>query len=60
MNGLFPIIRRLRRPLIVDAAPAVVVDHVEPALPVAALPMMEPLEPPKSSDAKASPKRKAQ
>ena len=60
MNGLFPIIRRVRRPLIVDAAPPVVVDRVEPAPPVAALPVMEPVEPPKSSDAKASSKRKAQ
>jgi hypothetical protein len=55
MNELFPIIRRKRRPLVVSAAPPVVVGSVEP-LQVVARPA-EPVvtgEDPKANDAKAA------
>ena len=34
-NGLYPIIRRVRRPLVVADAPPAVVENVEPVQPVA-------------------------
>jgi hypothetical protein len=70
MNGLFPIIRRKRRPLVVDVPPAV----VAPVQPVASKPLVEsvpvladghqpapesvpdgPSEKPKTTDAKPAP-----
>jgi len=59
MNQLYPIIRRKRRPLLVDAAPPVAVVNVEPVPPVPLLPVVEPIELPKPSDVKPSSKRKA-
>ena len=59
MNQLYPIIRRKRRPLTVDAAPPVVVVNVEPVPLVPLLAVIETIELPKPSDAKPSSKRKA-
>ena len=59
MNQLYPVIRRKRRPLIVDAAPPVVVVNAEPVPPVPLLAVIETIEPPKPSDVKPSSKRKA-
>jgi len=38
MQTLYPIIRRVRRPLVVTDAPPVVVGNVEPVQPIAARP----------------------
>ena len=58
MNGLYPIIRRVRRPLIVaDAVVAPAVASVAPVIPVAPSPSVEPVQPvklPEASDAKVS------
>ena len=42
METLYPIIRRVRRPLLVEDAPPVMVGNVEPVQPIAALPEVEP------------------
>jgi hypothetical protein len=57
MNGLFPIIRRKRRPLIVADVPT---DAAGPVQPVVAKPLVEsgpdaPSEKPKSENAKITP-----
>jgi hypothetical protein len=61
MDGLFPIIRRQRRPLVVADAPPVVVGNVAPEQSVATKPVetVLPEEQPQSSDAKVTPKRAA-
>ena len=61
MDGLFPIIRRQRRPLVVADAPPVVVGNVVPVQPVATKPVEPALteEQPQPSDAKITPKRNA-
>lgn len=52
MQTLYPIVRRVRRPLLVVDAPPVMVGNVEPVQPIAALPELESpvVEPAQSSD----------
>lgn len=60
MDGLFPIIRRVRRPLVVADAPPVVMGGVEPVQPVATLPLVKPVatdKPIKQPDANPPAKR---
>lgn len=59
MQNLFPIIRRVRRPLVVTDAPPVAMGDVEPVQPVAAKPV-EPVvseDEPKADDAQVTPNR---
>ena len=52
MDKLFPIIRRLRRPLVVADVPPIPI-KIEPVQPVTTVPLVEPakkLPPKKSSD----------
>lgn len=60
MDQLFPIIRRVRRPLVVADAPPVVVGSVEPVQPVATLSLVKPVatdKPLKQPDANSSANR---
>jgi len=53
MQTLYPFVRRVRRPLLVEDAPPVMVGNVEPVQPIAALPELESPavnEPAQSSD----------
>jgi hypothetical protein len=65
MSGLYPIIRRQRRPLIVEesvpdgqTAPPIP-PKTEPVQPVATVPLVEPADKPKADDAKSISTRKA-
>ncbi len=66
MNGLYPIIRRVRRPLIVADAPPPAVGNIAPVVPataavVPASPIVEPVAAPEApilSDANVTSKRK--
>ena len=50
MNGLFPIIRRKRRPLVVEDVPPIPT-KTEPVQPVVKTPLVDPAEISKSDDA---------
>ncbi len=52
MDKLFPIIRRKRRPLIVEAVPPIPTKN-EPIQSVVATPLVEPADEPKADDAKS-------
>jgi hypothetical protein len=58
MDKLFPIIRRKRRPLIVEDVPPIPT-KIEPVQPVAIVPLVEPADKPKADDAKSISTRKA-
>jgi hypothetical protein len=58
MSELFPIIRRKRRPLIVEDVPPIPAKR-EPVQPVAIVPLVEPADKPKADDAKGISTRKA-
>ena len=51
MNGLFPIIRRKRRSLIIEGAPPIPT-KTEPVQSVVKAPEVEPVDKPKDDDAK--------
>ena len=61
MDGLFPIIRRQRRPLVAADAPPVVVGNIAPEQTVATKPVESVLteEKPQTTDAKVSSKPRA-
>jgi hypothetical protein len=52
MDKLFPIIRRKRRPLIVEGVPPIPTKE-KPVQPVATVPLVEPADKPKADDAKS-------
>jgi hypothetical protein len=52
MDKLFPIIRRKRRPLIVEGIPPIPT-KTEPVQPVATVPLVEPADMPKADDTKS-------
>jgi hypothetical protein len=52
MDKLFPIIRRKRRPLIVEGVPPIPTKE-RPVQPVATVPLVEPTDKPKADDAKS-------
>ena len=58
MDQLYPIIRRQRRPLIVEDVPPIPT-KTEPVQPVAIMPLVEPEDKPKADDAKTISTRKA-
>jgi hypothetical protein len=58
MDKLFPIIRRKRRPLIVEGIPPIPT-KTEPVQPVAIVPLVEPADKPKAADAKSISTRQA-
>jgi hypothetical protein len=58
MEKLFPIIRRKRRPLIVEDVPPIPT-KTEPVQSVVATPLVEPVDKPKADDAKSISTRKA-
>jgi hypothetical protein len=58
MDKLFPIIRRKRRPLIVEDVPPIPTKN-EPVQSVVTAPLVEPADEPKADDAKSISTRKA-
>jgi hypothetical protein len=50
MDKLFPIIRRKRRPLIIEDVP-LIPTKTEPVQPVSIVPLVEPADKPKADDA---------
>ena len=58
MDKLFPIIRRKRRPLIVEDVPPIPTKEKQ-VQPVATVPLVEPADMPKTDDAKSISTRKA-